>query len=162
MATAFCVALILAAATFADFGAGERGTRLALQLTALLSYGLFWLACAGAPAARLRCRNPSTDDGIASATRRTAKAAQRLGAVSRRDLRCPTCHRAALFVPQAATVSCPMLVPCMRSPHRSNRRLSRRNSTYLKRDSARHTSKSSDSRWLSSSGTFPALPRSRY
>lgn len=47
MASSFAVAALLAAATLAIFGAGERGTDIALQVTARWSFLLFWLAYAG-------------------------------------------------------------------------------------------------------------------
>jgi hypothetical protein len=47
MGSAFAAAAVLAAATLAVFGAGERGTDIALQATARLSFLLFWLAFAG-------------------------------------------------------------------------------------------------------------------
>jgi hypothetical protein len=47
MGCAFCTALFLAAIVIARFGAGERGTDLALMTTARLSFLLFWLAYAG-------------------------------------------------------------------------------------------------------------------
>jgi hypothetical protein len=53
MAAAFLVCLILAAAVLAAFGAGERGTILALRLTARWCFLLFWLAYAGGPLAKL-------------------------------------------------------------------------------------------------------------
>src|SRR5262245_35149442 len=52
MAGTFCAAMTLAAAVPAVFGAGERGTHVALQATARLSFVLFWPAyCAAALAA---------------------------------------------------------------------------------------------------------------
>jgi hypothetical protein len=53
MAAAFLVCLLLAAATFAVFGAGDRGTVLALRLTARWCFLLFWFAYAGGPLAKL-------------------------------------------------------------------------------------------------------------
>jgi hypothetical protein len=46
---AFCMALALAAAVIARFGAGERGTDLALAATARLAFLFFWPAYAGGP-----------------------------------------------------------------------------------------------------------------
>jgi hypothetical protein len=45
--SAFCAALALTALVFAILGAGERGTHVALQATARLSFLLFWPAYAG-------------------------------------------------------------------------------------------------------------------
>jgi len=53
MGAAFAVAAGLAALALAGFGAGERGTDIALQVTARWSFLLFWLAYAGAPMATL-------------------------------------------------------------------------------------------------------------
>ncbi|MGA8610372.1 MAG: hypothetical protein WB760_01390 [Xanthobacteraceae bacterium] len=53
MAAAFLVCLLLAAAVLAVFGAGERGTVLALRLTARWCFVLFWFAYAGGPLAKL-------------------------------------------------------------------------------------------------------------
>jgi hypothetical protein len=53
MAAAFLVCLILAATVLAVFGAGERGTILALRLTARWCFLLFWFAYAGGPLAKL-------------------------------------------------------------------------------------------------------------
>ena len=53
MAAAFLVCLLLAAAVLAVFGAGERGTVLALRLTARWCFLLFWFAYAGGPLAKL-------------------------------------------------------------------------------------------------------------
>ena len=53
MAAAFLVCLLLAAAVLAVFGAGDRGTVLALRLTARWCFLLFWFAYAGAPLAKL-------------------------------------------------------------------------------------------------------------
>lgn len=47
MVSAFCAALIVAAATLATLGLGERGTDVALQLTSRLSFLLFLPAYAG-------------------------------------------------------------------------------------------------------------------
>src|SRR6516225_4826940 len=47
MGLAFGAALILTAAVLTVFGAGERGTLLGLQMTARLSFLLFWPAYAG-------------------------------------------------------------------------------------------------------------------
>jgi hypothetical protein len=44
---AFCAALALAGLVLAIFGSGERGTLVALQMTARLSFLLFWPAFAG-------------------------------------------------------------------------------------------------------------------
>ena len=53
IAGAFCAALALAAAVLAALGAGERGTHVALQATARLSFVLFWPAYAAAALAAL-------------------------------------------------------------------------------------------------------------
>jgi hypothetical protein len=53
MGAAFAAAAVLAATAFAAFGAGERGTDIALQATARLSFLLFWLAYAGSGVAAL-------------------------------------------------------------------------------------------------------------
>ena len=53
MAAAFLVCLLLAAIVLAVFGAGERGTVLALRLTARWCFLLFWFAYAGGPLAKL-------------------------------------------------------------------------------------------------------------
>jgi hypothetical protein len=53
MAAAFLIAFALAAVVLAIFGAGDRGTELALQITARWSFLLFWLAYAGSGMARL-------------------------------------------------------------------------------------------------------------
>jgi hypothetical protein len=53
MASAFAAAATLAAAALVLFGAGERGTDLALKATARLSFLLFWLAYAGGGLAAL-------------------------------------------------------------------------------------------------------------
>jgi hypothetical protein len=50
---AFCTAVALAAAVLAAFGAGERGTHVALQATARLSFVLFWPAYSAAALAAL-------------------------------------------------------------------------------------------------------------
>lgn len=46
--SAFCTAMALAAAVLAALGAGERGTHVALQATARLSFVLFWPAYSAA------------------------------------------------------------------------------------------------------------------
>jgi hypothetical protein len=53
MAAAFLVCLLLAVSALAVFGAGERGTVLALRLTARWCFLLFWFAYAAGPLARL-------------------------------------------------------------------------------------------------------------
>ena len=53
MAAAFASAAALSALVLTVFGAGERGTVIALQLTARLSFLLFWLAYAGGGLAAL-------------------------------------------------------------------------------------------------------------
>jgi hypothetical protein len=53
MGAAFLVAFALAAIVLAIFGAGNRGTELALRVTARWSFLLFWLAYAGGAMARL-------------------------------------------------------------------------------------------------------------
>jgi hypothetical protein len=53
MAAAFLVCLLLAAAVLAAFGTGERGTVLALRLTARWCFLLFWFAYAGGALAKL-------------------------------------------------------------------------------------------------------------
>ena len=53
MAAAFLVSLLLAATVLAVFGAGERGTVLALRLTARWCFLLFWFAYVGGPLAKL-------------------------------------------------------------------------------------------------------------
>jgi len=53
MAAAFSIAVISAAVTLGVFGAGDRGTEIALRLTARWSFLLFWLAYAGGAAAKL-------------------------------------------------------------------------------------------------------------
>jgi hypothetical protein len=53
MAAAFFVCLLLAALVLTVFGAGERGTILALRLTARWCFLLFWFAYAGAALAKL-------------------------------------------------------------------------------------------------------------
>ena len=53
MAAAFLICLILAAIVLAVFGAGERGTVLALRLTARWCFLLFWFAYAGGALAKL-------------------------------------------------------------------------------------------------------------
>jgi hypothetical protein len=47
MAAAFLISLVIAAITLAMFGAGERGTALALRLTGRWMFVLFWPAYAG-------------------------------------------------------------------------------------------------------------------
>lgn len=49
MGGAFLVGLIIALITLLHFGSGDRGTRIALQLTARWSYGFFSLAYLGGP-----------------------------------------------------------------------------------------------------------------
>lgn len=53
MAAAFAIAAILAAVTLGVLGAGDRGTAIALRLTARWSFLLFWLAYAGGAAGKL-------------------------------------------------------------------------------------------------------------
>ena len=53
MAAAFLIALVSAIAVLATFGAGERGTVIALRVTARWSFLLFWLAYTGSAMARL-------------------------------------------------------------------------------------------------------------
>jgi hypothetical protein len=53
MGMGFLIAFALAAIVLAIFGAGDRGTRLALRVTARWSFLLFWLAYAGAAMAWL-------------------------------------------------------------------------------------------------------------
>jgi hypothetical protein len=53
MAAAFVVAFALAAIVLAIFGAGDRGTVLALRVTARWSFLLFWLAYTGGAMATL-------------------------------------------------------------------------------------------------------------
>jgi hypothetical protein len=53
MGCAFCAALALATIVLAVFGLGERGTDVALQATARLSFLLFWPAYAGGGLATL-------------------------------------------------------------------------------------------------------------
>jgi hypothetical protein len=53
MAAAFLVCLLLAALVLAVFGAGERGTEVALRLTARWCFLLFWCAYAGGALAKL-------------------------------------------------------------------------------------------------------------
>jgi hypothetical protein len=53
MAAAFVVCLFLAAIVLAVFGTGERGTVLALRLTARWCFLLFWFAYAGGALAKL-------------------------------------------------------------------------------------------------------------
>jgi hypothetical protein len=52
MAAAFVVSLALAASVLVVFGVGERGTALALRLTARWCFLLFWLAYAGSALTR--------------------------------------------------------------------------------------------------------------
>ena len=47
MGAAFAAAAALAGIALAAFGAGERGTDIALKVTARFSFLLFWLAYAG-------------------------------------------------------------------------------------------------------------------
>jgi hypothetical protein len=49
MGSAFCAALVLAAAALLAFGVEERGVSIALQLTGRLQFLLFWIAYAGGP-----------------------------------------------------------------------------------------------------------------
>lgn len=53
MAIGFFLAVALAAIILAIFGVGDRGTELALRVTARWSFLLFWLAYAGSAMARL-------------------------------------------------------------------------------------------------------------
>ena len=53
IAAAFVVCLLLAAIVLAVFGTGDRGTVLALRLTARWCFLLFWFAYASAPLAKL-------------------------------------------------------------------------------------------------------------
>jgi hypothetical protein len=53
VAASFCIALALAALVFAVFGAGGRGTALALEMTGRWSFLLFWLAYTGNAAVSL-------------------------------------------------------------------------------------------------------------
>jgi hypothetical protein len=53
MLLAFCAASCLAVLTLAALGVGEHGTDVALQVTARLSFLLFWLAYAGSALATL-------------------------------------------------------------------------------------------------------------
>jgi hypothetical protein len=53
MAGAFIVAFALAAIVFANLGAGDRSTFVALRVTARWSFLLFWLAYAGGALAKL-------------------------------------------------------------------------------------------------------------
>src|SRR5271155_5716660 len=53
MSAAFLFAFAMAALVLSVFGAGERGTVLALQVTARWSFLLFWLAYAGSALAKL-------------------------------------------------------------------------------------------------------------
>ncbi len=57
MAAGFTTELVLAVAVLAVLGAGERGTDIALQLTARLSFLLFWPAYCGSALAAL-CGRP--------------------------------------------------------------------------------------------------------
>ena len=53
MAAAFVIALALAAIAFANLGAGDQGTFVALRLTARWSFLLFWFAYAGGAITKL-------------------------------------------------------------------------------------------------------------
>jgi hypothetical protein len=53
MATAFVIALALAAIAFANLGAGDQGTFVALRLTGRWSFLLFWFAYAGGAITKL-------------------------------------------------------------------------------------------------------------
>jgi len=53
MAAGFLIALVLAAVMLVIFGAGDRGTEIALRATARWSFLLFWLAYAGGAMAKL-------------------------------------------------------------------------------------------------------------
>ena len=53
MAAGFLIAFVLAAVMLAIFGAGDRGTEIALRATARWSFLLFWLAYAGGAMAKL-------------------------------------------------------------------------------------------------------------
>ena len=53
MTTTFLIAFASAVAALAIFGVGERGTAIALRLTARWSFFLFWLAYAGSAMARV-------------------------------------------------------------------------------------------------------------
>ena len=53
MAAGFVVAFVLAAITLALFGVGERGTDIALRITARWSFVLFWPAYSGGAIAKL-------------------------------------------------------------------------------------------------------------
>ncbi len=53
MAAAFLISLALAASALAVFGAGERGTAIALRVTARWMFVLFWPAYAGGALAKL-------------------------------------------------------------------------------------------------------------
>jgi len=53
MVAAFLIAVASAAVVLAIFGAGERGTTIALRLTARWSFALFWFAYTGSAMARL-------------------------------------------------------------------------------------------------------------
>jgi len=53
MAAAFLIAFASAATLLAIFGVGERGTSIALRVTARWSFFLFWLAYTGSAMARL-------------------------------------------------------------------------------------------------------------
>lgn len=52
-AGAFCASLGLASVTMSYFGSGERGTAIALQITARCSFILFWFAYSGSALAAL-------------------------------------------------------------------------------------------------------------
>ena len=53
MVSALCAAVVVAGLVLATLGPGERGTHVALQLTARLSFLLFWLAYTGSALATL-------------------------------------------------------------------------------------------------------------
>jgi len=53
MAAGFLIAFVLAAVMLAIFGAGDRGTEIALRATARWSFLLFWLAYTGGAMAKL-------------------------------------------------------------------------------------------------------------
>jgi hypothetical protein len=72
MATAFCAALVLAALVIMRLGPGERGTDVALQLTARWSFLLFWPAYSGGALATLfgldQLKRRARDFGLAFAS----------------------------------------------------------------------------------------------
>jgi hypothetical protein len=72
MVTAFCAALALAAVVIAHFGSGERGTDIALQLTARWSFLLFCPAYSGSAFAALfgvdRVKRGARNFGLAFAS----------------------------------------------------------------------------------------------